>query len=409
MVSFHSQKAWGGNKIWNNFMTTRKKKGCGCGRKRKSKQATETNTVKKVTNEKEFQNKVFKKIILKNGMSPGDIVMLSATVRDLKKKYSDLVQIDVKTSCSEIWENNPYLTKLSSDDEDVIEVRTEYPLIHKSNYAPYHFIHGFAKDLENKLGLSCPITEFKGDIHLSDKEKAWISQVEELDIKDDFWLVFAGGKYDFSAKWVNPDVYQEVIDHFKGKITFVQVGQKDHWHVPLKNCINLVGKTNLRQLIRLTYHSVGVLGPVSFGMHAAAAVPVKPGRPKNRAGVIVAGGREPMQWEAYGHHRFLSNNGALPCCDNGGCWKSRCTKIKDNDDKNNDDKLCLYPITISPKANYPKDKIDGELKIAKCIDMIKPRHIIDAIESYYIGGALQYGSSIPDKISEKSKKYIELS
>lgn len=382
----------------------KKKKGCGCGRKKNKQQETSVNVSQKEPN----RQKAIKKVILKNSMSPGDILMLTAAVRDIKKKYGDYIEIDVRTSCSKIWDNNPYLTKLDEKDPEVISLKAEYPLIHKSNTAPYHFIHGFAQHLEEKLGLNFPLTEFKGDIHLSEKEKSWISQVEELGIKDDFWLVFSGGKYDFSAKWINPDVYQEVIDHFKGKITFVQVGEEKHWHTPLKNCINLVGKTDLRQLIRLVYHSVGVLCPVTFGMHAAAAVPVKNGRPKNRAGVVVAGGREPMQWESYGHHRFLSNNGALSCCDNGGCWKSRCAKIKDNDEKNNEDKLCLYPITISPKSEYPKEMIDGDLKIAKCIDMIKPRHIIEAIESYYIGGALQYNSSIPDKIPSKAINYIDL-
>lgn len=384
----------------------KRKKGCGCGRK-KNKQNYE-NVTKIETSKKPKETKVLKKIILKNNMSPGDILMLTAAVRDLKKKYGDLIQIDVKTSCSKIWDNNPYLTKLKETDPDVQVLKAEYPLIHKSNTVPYHFIHGFAMYLEEKLGLNIPVTEFKGDIHLSDNEKRWMSQIEELGIKDDFWLVYAGGKYDFSCKWWNPDRYQEVIDHFKGRITFVQVGESKHWHTPLKNCINLVGKTDLRQLIRLTYHSVGVLSPVTFGMHAAAAVPVKPGRPKNRAAVILAGSREPAQWEAYPHHRFLSNNGTLSCAQHGGCWKSRCTKIKDNDAKNTE-KLCVKPVKITVMANYPKDKIDGDLKIAKCMDMIKTDHVIDAIKSYYIGGVLQYGSSITDNIPDKAKDYIDLS
>ena len=40
--------------------------------------------------------------------------------------------------------------------------------------------------------------------------------------------------------------------------------------------------------------------------------------------MVVAGGREPAQWEAYPHHQFISTNGALRCCEQGGCWKSRC-------------------------------------------------------------------------------------
>jgi len=385
-------------------ITKPKKKGCGCGRK-KNKSIKDVKVAEPIVSK--VKNKVIKKVILKNSMSPGDIMMLTAAVRDLKKKYDGYIEVDVKTSCSSLWENNPYLTKLDPKDPDVIELKTEYPLIHKSNTSPHHFVHGFSQYLEEKLGLNFPVTEFKGDIHISKKEKDWRSKIEELDIKDDFWLIYSGGKYDFTAKWWHPDRYQEVVDHFRGKITFVQVGEGKHWHTPLKNCINLVGQTNLRQLIRLTYHSVGVVSPVSFGMHAAAAVPVKYGRPKNRAAVVIAGAREPAQWEAYPHHRFLSNNGALTCADNGGCWKSRCTKINDNDKKNTE-KLCLKPVNITVMSDYPKDKIQGDLVIPKCLDMIKTSHVVEAINSYYIGGALEYGSSIPDNIPEKAKDFITL-
>ena len=383
---------------------TKKKKGCGCGRK-KNKEKNAINIAR--PRDPSDPKKVFKRAILKNSMSPGDILMLSAAVRDLKLKYGDYIELDVKTSCSSIWENNPHITKLNPNEKGVETIKAEYPLIHKSNTSPYHFVHGFAQHLEEKLGIKFPVTQFKGDIHLSDDEKRWMSQIEELGIKDNFWIVYSGGKYDFTAKWWHPDRYQEVIDYFKGKITFVQVGEKNHWHTPLKNCINLVGKTDLRQLIRLTYHSVGVLGPVSFGMHAAAAVPVKNGRPKNRAAVIIAGAREPAQWEAYPHHRYLSNNGALMCADDGGCWKSRCTKIKDGD-KKNVEKLCEKPVKITVMADYPKEKIDGDLMIPKCLHMIETEHVTQAIESYYVGGALEYGSSIPDNIPDKAKEFITL-
>ena len=132
----------------------------------------------------------------------------------------------------------------------------------------------------------------------------------------------AAGKYDFTAKWWDPARFQEVVDHFAGRIQFVQCGEAGHWHPKLRGVIDLVGQDRLRQFVRLMYHASGVVCPVTFAMHLAAAVEVQPGRPKNRACVVIAGGREPSQWEKYGHHRFLETNGALLCCDDGGCWKS---------------------------------------------------------------------------------------
>jgi len=197
-----------------------------------------------------------------------------------------------------------------------------------------------------------------------------------------------------NCKWWNQDNYQKVVDHFKGKITFIQCGSKEHCHPKLRNVVDMIGKTDLRQFIRLIYHSIGIVCPVTFAMHAAAAVPIKEGRkrPKNRACVVVAGGREPVQWEAYPHHRFLSTNGCLPCCDNGGCWKSRCQKVNDGDEKDQDDKLCIYPVSIEGKEIT---------SIPKCMDMIKAEDVIRAIEMYYEGGALQYGSSINTVAKEK--------
>ena len=65
----------------------------------------------------------------------------------------------------------------------------------------------------------------------------------------------AGGKYDFTAKWWNPSWYQAVVDHFRGRIQFVQCGEEHHWHPCLDNVINLIGKTDTRQFVRLMHHA----------------------------------------------------------------------------------------------------------------------------------------------------------
>lgn len=320
-----------------------------------------------------------RKLILRNFQSPGDVLMLTAAVRDLHRAHPGRFLTDVRTSAPGLWEHNPYITPLDDGcDAEVLEMN--YPLIHQSNRAPYHFIHGFAHYLEQLLRIRIPTTLFKGDIHLAPQETQWMSQVEELGHRRGFWIIVAGGKYDFTAKWWNPESYQQVVDHFAGKIQFVQCGESHHWHSPLKNVINLIGKTDTRRFVRLMYHADGVVCPVTLAMHLAAAVETKPGRPKNRACVVIAGGREPANWEAYPHHRYLSTNGALDCCDDGGCWKSRCQRVGDGDPA--DDDICCYPIEIR-----------RDLRIARCMHMITPADVVRQIEMYYEGGALEY---LPD-------------
>lgn len=260
-----------------------------------------------------------RRLILRSFQSPGDIVMLTAAVRDLHLAHPGQFQTDVRTSADGLWQENPHVVPLRENDAGVETLDMHYPLIHQSNRRPYHFLHGYAQYLEQQLGVPVPLSEFRGDVRLSAAEKSLPCPGEELGVPEHFWILVAGGKFDFTAKWWNPASFQKVVDHFQGRITFVQCGEAGHWHSPLTGVINLIGKTTLRDFVRLMYHADGVLCPVTFAMHLAAAVVTKPGRPKHRPCVVVAGGREPAHWEAYTHHQFLSVNGALPCCAEGGC------------------------------------------------------------------------------------------
>ncbi len=69
------------------------------------------------------------KLILRNFLSPGDITMLTAAVRDLHKCYPNKYESDVRTPCPHLWENNPYLAPLNETDPGVTVIQCEYPLI----------------------------------------------------------------------------------------------------------------------------------------------------------------------------------------------------------------------------------------------------------------------------------------
>ncbi len=319
-----------------------------------------------------------KQLLLKSFLSPGDIVMLTAAVRDLHRACPGEFVTDVRTSVDALWENNPYITHLDEEDDAVQVIDMHYPLVNESNIRPLHFIHGYTSYLSDVLGLHIPVTEFRGDIHLSLLEKSWMSQVEETGFDGPFWILVAGGKYDFTAKWWNPDAYQKVVDHFRGRIQFVQCGEESHWHSPLDGVIDLIGKTDIRQFVRLMYHAAGVLCPVTFAMHLAAAVETGNGNAGSRPCVVVAGGREPAHWEAYTHHQFISTNGALPCCLQGGCWRARCQPVGDGDSKD-EEQLCEAPIQVA-----------NDLLIPQCMDMIRPEDVIRRIEFYFEGGVLNY-------------------
>ena len=318
-----------------------------------------------------------KKIILRCDLSPGDIVVMTAAVRELGSRYRDKFAIDVRTPVDEIWENNPYLTPISDDNELARKIDLHYDQhdvasIDHSNQRPFHFLEGYCADLAKHLDLpELRPREFRGDIHLSEKERSWIGQVEEVfGHKGPFWILNAGGKSDFTCKQWPIENYQAVVDALAGEVQFVQVGaaEKGHLHPELRGVLDLRGKTDHRQLIRLMYHAQGVVCGVTYTMHLAAAVPSKYGD-RLRPCVVVAGGREPPHWEAYPGHRFLHTIGSLKCCGFGGCWKSRITPLHDGD-KEADESLC----------EMPQEGPDGVY--SACMRLIEPLDVVRAVRQY---------------------------
>jgi ADP-heptose:LPS heptosyltransferase len=320
-----------------------------------------------------------KKVIFKNMQGPGDIVMLTAAVRDLHKSHPNKYVTDVRTTSFPIWESNPYITSLDENAEDVTLYELGYPLIQKSNQGPYHFSEAFTEEIESKLEISIKHRIGKGDIHIGKDEPGWASVERETWFKEqgydpecEYWVIDAGHKEDFTAKMWSSKRYQEVVDHFRGCIQFVQIGHQAHVHPPLEGVINLIGKTDDRQLIRIIWGSSGVLSPVSYPMVLAAAIPVRQGRcygMVERPCVVIAGGREPSRWQAHTTHQFIHTCGALPCCQDGGCWKSRTYPIGDGDEKDVKN-LCLNAV-----------EADGT-QMPYCMDMITVEDVARRIELY---------------------------
>ena len=305
------------------------------------------------------------KLILVNIQSPGDVVMLTAAVRDLHACYPNQFLTDVRTGHPELWEHNPYLTPLDTRDADVRVLECHYPLIEFSNQRPVHFLNGFIEFLNDQLQLQIKLSQFRGDIHLTDAEKALPSLVESFNGGQmPYWIIVAGGKFDYTIKWWHFRRWQAVVDHFRGRILFVQIGERHHYHPSLNGVLDLRGQTSLRELIRLVYHAQGVLCPVTLVMHLAAAVASKPGCPPDRPCVVVAGGREPPSWEAYPAHQFIHTIGRLPCCAEGGCWRSRSVPLGDGDEKDEPRNLCVDVVNNLPR----------------CMHLITPEMVIERIE-----------------------------
>ncbi|NGX49320.1 MAG: hypothetical protein K940chlam5_00918 [Candidatus Anoxychlamydiales bacterium] len=302
-----------------------------------------------------LRKKTSRKIILKQGQSPGDILTFTRALADLKTTYPRY-QIDVRTPCAEIWENNPHLTPLKEEDPNVEIYTIGYDEINISGWEGLHFSDAFRHDIEKKLAVKINKTGIRPEVWISNEENSWFNQVHcDFGWDGPYWVINAGRKQDNELKQYHrfPKVVDQLNEYFNGKVKIVQIGHKDHLHPPLKNVLNLVGKTDTRQMIRLIHKAAGTIGPLSFQFVLSAAF--------QQPAVCLAAGKEGVRWHLYPHMRYIHTNGALPCCAWDGCWKG------------GEKGKCVALVKGVPK----------------CFTLIEPYMVVDAVKWYYQGGMLK--------------------
>ncbi len=293
-------------------------------------------------------------LILRNHLSPGDVLVMTAAIHSLHRQHPGQFATAVDTTCAPLWEHNPDVVSLDeARQHEATVLQTGYPLIDQSNQRSVHFMQGYCDFLEAALGVRVPLLTNRPMLYLSRREKSWINQVEEVTgDKEPFWVINAGRKNDFTAKYWGSENYQRLVDLLAGKVRFVQVGAREHHHPRLRGVVDLVARTDSRQLVRLCYHAQGAVGGTTLLQHLAAAF--------DRPYFCLMGGREPVAWNSYPRQQLFHTIGMLSCCRTGGCWKSRVAPLGDGDKK--DESLCLSP------------QGDGE-KVPQCLAMITPEEV----------------------------------
>ncbi len=317
-----------------------------------------------------------RRVLLKQTQSPGDIATFTRPAYDLKRSHPDW-EIGIESPCAAIFVHNPYTTELSENDPTVEVYEIRYDEINKSGWSGEHFSDAFRHDIEKKLNSDpvmvakwgetvIPKTGILPEIFISDDEKGWYHQIHCTYFWDgQFWLLNAGRKWDNVLKQYHR--WQAVVDilndYWQGKVRIIQVGHRGvvgqpHYHPDLKGVFNLIGQTDLRQLIRLAYHSTGLLGPISLQFVLGAAF--------EKPTVVCAGGKEGTRWHIYNHVRWVTKVGCLPCAKSDGCWKGgkkgECTKL------------------VKPA--------DVDEEVPLCFEMTSPQELADRVIDYYEGGRL---------------------
>lgn len=308
-------------------------------------------------------------VIFQSKLAIGDIVVMTSAIRAFAEARPDF-KVAVDTTHPDVWINNPHLTPIDTMDQPVVVPISYKSLLDQSNQRNVHFTAGYLHDINRKLGLSIQLRDMRPDIHLTDAEKEF-----EFDIERPYWVLMAGGKTDFKTKWWDPLYFQQVVDMMDG-YTIVSVGGADQdyfYTAKVTNVVDLVGKTTIRELIRLVYFSRGVICPVTCGAHMAAAF--------NKPCVVIAGGREPYWWQAYTPETwkancttdppegfvgqtFLHAIGRLSCCTYGGCGKT------------------TIDSTVNPGNNCLHVRQGPSMKQPACLKLTSPFEVVEAVCSY---------------------------
>jgi hypothetical protein len=341
--------------------------------------------------------------------------MISAALKALHQSHPGMFLTDVHGAHANdkqttlpgnnLFLHNPLITDLSKAGSHV--VRVNYGPGVQSCGRPYHFLHAVVEEFERKLGVPVHLRDFHGDIYLSDEERQPWPGLPDPYAKTNpqrYAIVDAGYKNDFTAKMWSFYRFQQVVNETKDEITWVQIGAAGDNHRILDNCINLVGQTNLRQLIRVFHRASIVLTPVSLPMHLAAAVPTPADGPKempltlaqlherwhyerqaakgigqgppplpggsraSRPCVVLMGMREARQWELYPGHVALGTTGKLKCgvdVGSSGCWVNKVIKV------DQDNSVCRNPL-----------RDEENFAVPECLHRVTVDDVVKAIRSF---------------------------
>jgi ADP-heptose:LPS heptosyltransferase len=283
---------------------------------------------------------------------PGDTLASVPALLSLKQAFPGLELDCIGGKSEDLFQHSPLFTSFKTPD---LTIKMENPLVNISGQAPISFAQSYHRLLEDRLGLAFPLLHNKPEVWLSDEEKAWQSPWGE------YWLLCRpGAKKDYTVKRYGNQQLQEVVDRLRGKVQFVQIGEKHHEHKPLEGVVDMIGKTSVRECVRLAYHAKGILCGESFPYHLGIAV--------NRPTVCLASAWLSKQWITYPTGTVLGKWGHLECCAGGTCGAKRIIALKDGSDK--DKSLCK---SVDTTFNEP---------LPKCMTMISVDEVVRAVEDY---------------------------
>jgi hypothetical protein len=277
--------------------------------------------------------------ILSFGDSLGDNLLLTTLAHELNVRgYKN---IWIKCDHSFLFKNNPdvklvlpYKTLLSTPILKFFNVKTIFPrytVYHKDTdrdaIPEKHIILKMADSLNLKGSITNKPYFFLSDVEL---EKGGYAKKKII-----ITTSTSGALKPMKNKEWYAERYQQLVDKFYPEYQFIQLGTQND--CPLKNVIDLRGKTTVRETAAILKNASLLVTHVGFMMHLARAV--------DRRSVIVYGGRERPDQSCYAC--FENIYSAVEC---SPCWLHNTCPY---------DKKCMDMIS----ADMVKAAISNQLQL----------------------------------------------
>lgn len=264
------------------------------------------------------------KTLLYFGFAPGDDLLCTAVLRELRKRGRDRMLMvsdhrDLFTGNTDLTYLRPLWNRYYRDGSTVAVCRrfarfTGAAFV-RPEYAPPHGVDSRRQPSRHVIAAMCAKAGVTGTIdirpyiHLSDEEKAQASWARDSIVIQSSGL---SARHPARLKEWYPDRFQRVIEALEGEYTFVQLGSKDD--PPLHNAKDLRGLTSIRESAAILYQARLYVGLEGFLMHLARAAECP--------AVIIFGGRSaPWQLGYICNINIHSNIACAPC------WRSNTCEL----------------------------------------------------------------------------------
>ena len=337
-----------------------------------------------VKNNKWWKN-VFKEnismsfLILQTETALGDTLVTTNFFKDFKEQYPNYeiyYKVDSNNSYAidqkiDVFKNNPNVTIWNGEHIDKIVKYNCGDFLEGSKQHDNIMNHSIYEIFKKETGIEVKQNTFNSDIYLSDKEKTnFVLRKFNIPTDKPICLICAGYHPIINTvKYAGTKKFQNIVDALYDRITFVQVGDTGNGYKQnlLNHVINLIDKTNIRDLFMLSYHARYIVTGLHALLHIGSII-----TKEKRDVYVFQGCRENISWYAsyfnlenikyhvYGYHP----ENYKQCLGNDKC----CIKdITSYNQFNKNLKICNNVMAI-----------DNEV-ITKCLNDIDENEIIENI------------------------------